>query len=80
MKLMDAVDEHIPEPIHDLAKSLRTPIQDVFSIKDHGLVATGAHSQLRKITHIAIRLLARSLACLLACLLNFHCTDPASTH
>jgi hypothetical protein len=65
MKLMNAVDEHIPEPIHDLAKSLRTPIQDVFSIKDHGILATGAQSQLLKITHIAIRLLARLLAYLL---------------
>ena len=41
MKLMDAVDETIPEPVRDLDKPFYMPIEDVFSIKGRGTVVTG---------------------------------------
>jgi translation elongation factor EF-Tu-like GTPase len=40
-ELMDAVDEHIPTPVHPLHKPFLTPYEDVFSIQGHGTVATG---------------------------------------
>jgi len=40
-KLMDAVDEFIPTPTRDLDKPFLLPIEDVFSIKGRGTVATG---------------------------------------
>lgn len=41
MKLMDAVDEYIPDPVRDLDKPFLMPIEDVFSIKGRGTVVTG---------------------------------------
>ncbi len=41
MKLIDAVDEYIPEPVRDLDKPFLMPIEDVFSIKGRGTVVTG---------------------------------------
>jgi len=41
MDLMDAVDTYIPTPIRDTAKPFLMPIEDVFSIKGRGTVATG---------------------------------------
>ncbi len=41
MKLMEAVDEYIPEPVRDLDKPFLMPVEDVFSIKGRGTVATG---------------------------------------
>ena len=41
MKLMDAVDEYIPTPVHDLAKPFLMPVEDVFTITGRGTVATG---------------------------------------
>jgi elongation factor Tu len=41
MALMDAVDEHIPEPKRDTDKPFAMPVEDVFSIKGRGTVATG---------------------------------------
>ena len=41
MKLMDAVDENIPEPVRDNAKDFLMPIEDVFTITGRGTVATG---------------------------------------
>jgi len=35
------VDEYIPEPVRDLDKPFLMPIEDVFSIKGRGTVATG---------------------------------------
>jgi len=40
-ELMKAVDEYIPEPVRDLDKPFLMPIEDVFSIKGRGTVATG---------------------------------------
>ena len=40
-KLMDAVDEYIPTPTHDLDKPFLMPIEDIFSITGRGTVATG---------------------------------------
>ena len=40
-KLLDTVDEYIPEPVRDLDKSFLMPIEDVFSIEGRGTVATG---------------------------------------
>ena len=40
-KLMDAVDEHIPEPVRDIEKPFSMPIEGVFSISGRGTVATG---------------------------------------
>ena len=42
MELMDALDTYIPEPVRDLDKPFLMPIEDVFSIKGRGTVATGA--------------------------------------
>lgn len=40
-KLMEAVDTYIPSPVRDLDKPFVMPIEDVFSIKGRGTVATG---------------------------------------
>ena len=40
-KLMDAVDDYIPTPVHDLDKPFLMPIEDVFSISGRGTVVTG---------------------------------------
>jgi elongation factor Tu len=39
--LMDAVDNHIPEPTREVDKPFLMPIEDVFSITGRGTVATG---------------------------------------
>ena len=41
MKLIEAVDEYIPQPERELDKPFLMPIEDVFSIKGRGTVATG---------------------------------------
>ncbi len=41
MKLMDAVDEWIQEPVRELDKPFLMPVEDVFSIKGRGTVVTG---------------------------------------
>jgi elongation factor Tu len=41
MELVKAMDEFIPEPVRDLDKPFLMPIEDVFSIKGRGTVATG---------------------------------------
>ncbi len=41
MKLMDAVDTWIPEPVRQLDKPFLMPVEDVFSIKGRGTVVTG---------------------------------------
>jgi elongation factor Tu len=40
-ELMDAVDEHVPEPVRDLDKPFLMPIEDVFTITGRGTVVTG---------------------------------------
>jgi elongation factor Tu len=40
-ELMDALDAYIPEPVRDLDKPFLMPVEDVFSIKGRGTVATG---------------------------------------
>ena len=40
-KLMDAVDDYIPTPVHDLDKPFLMPIEDVFTISGRGTVVTG---------------------------------------
>ncbi|MFA6250629.1 MAG: elongation factor Tu [Candidatus Shapirobacteria bacterium] len=40
-KLMDALDTFIPEPKRELDKPFLLPVEDVFSIKGRGTVATG---------------------------------------
>ncbi|MDU5307488.1 MAG: elongation factor Tu [Varibaculum cambriense] len=40
-KLMEAVDEYIPEPVRDLDKPFLMPIEDVFTITGRGTVVTG---------------------------------------
>ncbi len=44
-KLMDALDEYIPEPVRDLEKPFLMPVEDVFSIKGRGTVVTGRIEQ-----------------------------------
>ena len=39
--LMDAVDDYIPTPVHDLDKPFLMPIEDVFTISGRGTVVTG---------------------------------------
>ena len=41
MELVAAMDEYVPEPTRDLDKPFLMPIEDVFSIKGRGTVATG---------------------------------------
>jgi len=41
LELMEAVDEHIPEPERDTDKTFLMPVEDVFSIKGRGTVVTG---------------------------------------
>jgi elongation factor Tu len=41
LKLMDTVDEYIPQPERDTAKPFLMPVEDVFSIKGRGTVVTG---------------------------------------
>ncbi|MBU2592046.1 MAG: elongation factor Tu [Patescibacteria group bacterium] len=41
LDLMKAVDEHIPTPQRELDKPFMMPVEDVFSIKGRGTVATG---------------------------------------
>jgi len=45
MELMQKVDETIPEPKRDLDKDFLMPVEDVFSIKGRGTVATGRIEQ-----------------------------------
>jgi elongation factor Tu len=40
-KLMDAVDDYIPEPVREIDKPFLLPVEDVFSIEGRGTVATG---------------------------------------
>jgi elongation factor Tu len=40
-KLMDTVDEYVPNPVRDLDKPFLMPVEDVFSIKGRGTVVTG---------------------------------------
>jgi elongation factor Tu len=41
VELMNKADEYIPEPIRDTDKPFLMPVEDVFSIKGRGTVATG---------------------------------------
>jgi elongation factor Tu len=41
MELVAAMDEYVPEPTRDLDKPFLMPVEDVFSIKGRGTVATG---------------------------------------
>ncbi|XP_031111499.1 elongation factor Tu, mitochondrial [Ipomoea triloba] len=45
LKLMDAVDAYIPDPVRVLDKPFLMPIEDVFSIQGRGTVATGRVEQ-----------------------------------
>ncbi|KAK1294309.1 hypothetical protein QJS10_CPA16g01003 [Acorus calamus] len=45
LKLMDTVDEYIPEPVRQLDKPFLMPIEDVFSIQGRGTVVTGRVEQ-----------------------------------
>ena len=45
MELVAAMDDYIPEPTRDLDKPFLMPIEDVFSIKGRGTVATGRVEQ-----------------------------------
>ncbi len=45
MELVEALDNYIPEPTRDLDKPFLMPIEDVFSIKGRGTVATGRIEQ-----------------------------------
>ncbi len=40
-QLLDAVDDYIPTPVRDKEKPFLMPVEDVFSIKGRGTVATG---------------------------------------
>ncbi|KAI4341726.1 hypothetical protein MLD38_026416 [Melastoma candidum] len=45
LKLMEAVDDYIPDPVRQLDKPFLMPIEDVFSIQGRGTVATGRVEQ-----------------------------------
>ena len=40
-QLLEAIDSHIPEPVRDIEKPFLMPVEDTFSIKGRGTVATG---------------------------------------
>ena len=41
MRLMDAVDAHIPQPIREIDRPFLMPVEDVFTISGRGTVTTG---------------------------------------
>jgi elongation factor Tu len=41
MKLMDALDSYIPDPVRETDKPFLMPIEDIFSIEGRGTVVTG---------------------------------------
>ena len=41
IKLMDTVDEYIPDPVREIDKPFLMPVEDVFTITGRGTVATG---------------------------------------
>ena len=41
MKLMEAVDSYIPQPVREVDKPFLMPVEDVFTISGRGTVATG---------------------------------------
>ena len=45
MELVKALDDYVPEPVRELDKPFLMPIEDVFSIKGRGTVATGRIEQ-----------------------------------
>ena len=45
MELVEAMDNYIPEPVRELDKDFLLPVEDVFSIKGRGTVATGRIEQ-----------------------------------
>ena len=45
MELVAAIDSYIPEPTRDMDKPFLMPVEDVFSIKGRGTVATGRIEQ-----------------------------------
>ena len=45
MELVKAMDDYIPQPTRDLDKPFLMPVEDVFSIKGRGTVATGRIEQ-----------------------------------
>ncbi|XP_051142260.1 elongation factor Tu, mitochondrial-like [Andrographis paniculata] len=45
LKLMEAVDTYIPDPIRQLDKHFLMPVEDVFTIQGRGTVATGRVEQ-----------------------------------
>ncbi len=45
MELVQAMDDYFPEPVRDLDKPFLMPVEDVFSIKGRGTVATGRIEQ-----------------------------------
>jgi len=45
MELVEALDSYVPEPVRNLDKPFLMPIEDVFSIKGRGTVATGRIEQ-----------------------------------
>ncbi len=45
MELVKAMDDYLPEPTRDLDKPFIMPVEDVFSIKGRGTVATGRIEQ-----------------------------------
>ncbi len=45
MELVNAMDEYFPEPVRDMDKPFLMPVEDVFSIKGRGTVATGRIEQ-----------------------------------
>jgi elongation factor Tu len=45
IKLMDAVDSFIPEPVREIEKPFLMPVEDVFTISGRGTVATGKVEQ-----------------------------------
>jgi elongation factor Tu len=45
LKLMEAVDSYVPEPVRDIEKPFLMPIEDVLTVSGRGTVATGKVEQ-----------------------------------
>ena len=76
LKLLDAVDEHIPEPKRDLDLPFLMPIETVYSIAGRGTVATGRveRGTLKKQTEVEVLGYDKHHKCTVTGIETFHKT------
>lgn len=57
LKLMDAVDEYIPDPVRQLDKPFLMPVEDVFSIQVQRTLDFGLSEEIREFLVCALAML-----------------------